>query len=329
MRLTELVEQTGPERYRCGVCQWRCELGPGEAGHCQVRVGTPEGIEVLNDGMISAANFAPVEEFRLWHFFPGTQVLAVGGWGYAFPSDQQRGQYGVLPDDKSKRRQLAPERAANVALERLARGVVWSVSDPSVSLEYVTDLLKSSRATSRYTALVTSGYATLEALEQFGPYLDGMSLELRAFDDGAYRRLAGVEQWRGILDLAAKAKELWNCHLEITTRLHPNVNDSPEQIQTMGAWVRDALGPFTPWHLLPGDAGAAASTSVARARRLAHELGLHYVYGAEPGQHTRCPNCTAVLIEREKSQGRAVGLNDGVCAACGADPHLHLSIFRR
>ena len=76
MRLTELIEQIEPNRYRCGVCQWRCELAAGELGRCRVRVGAPEGIEVLNDGMISAANFGPVEDFRMWHFFPGTQVLA-------------------------------------------------------------------------------------------------------------------------------------------------------------------------------------------------------------------------------------------------------------
>lgn len=329
MRLTELSEQIDQNRYRCGVCQWRCELTVGEVGRCQVRSATPEGIEVLNDGMISAATFSAIEEYRLWHFFPGTQVLAIGGWGYAFPADQQRGQYGELPADEAKRRQLAPERAANVALERLARGVVWSFSDPSVSHEYVTDLLKSSRATSRYTALVTSGYATLAALEQFGPYLNGLSLELRACDDATYRRLAGITEWRGILELAIQAQQQWGCHIELTTRLHPQVNDAPEQIQAMGTWMRDALGVHTPWHLLPGDAGAAASASVGRARRLAHELGLLYVYGPESGQHTHCANCQAMLIERTGQQGRVVGIDDGQCTACGADAHLRLSIFRR
>lgn len=329
MRLTELVERAESGGYRCGVCQWRCELANGQTGRCHVRAAQPEGIEILNDGMISAANFGPVEDTRLWHFFPGTQVLTVGGWGYAFPADQQRGQYGGVPDDEAKRRRLAPERAANVALERLSRGVVWSFSDPSVSLEYLTDLLKSSRATSRYTAIVSSGYSTLAALEQFGPYLDGLSLELRAFDDAAYRRLAGVDQWRGILELAAQAARQWSCHIEITTRLHPQVNDAPEQIQALGAWVRDTLGPTTPWHLLPGDAGAAATAAVARARRLAHELGLLYVYGPEPGQPTRCHQCQSTLIERSGYSGRLVGLNEGRCSACGADPQLRLSMFKR
>jgi pyruvate formate lyase activating enzyme len=328
MRLTELVELEADGTRRCGVCQWRCALAEGEVGRCLMRVATAEGIEVLNDGMISAATFSPIEEHRLWHFFPDTPVLAIGGWGYAFPADQQRGQYGGVPQEESKRRRLDPERAASVALERLCRGVVWSFSDPSVSLEYVADVLKFSRATSRYTALVTSGYSTLAALDQLGHYLDGISLELRAFDDGAYRRLAGVEEWRGILEMAAHARERWHCHIEITTRLHPNVNDAPEQIQALVGWMRDTLGPLTPWHVMPGDAGAAAAASVARARRLGHEAGLHYIYGPEPGQLTRCHSCASVLVERAPSV-RLVGLEGGRCANCGADPQLRLSIFKR
>src|SRR5690242_1222539 len=152
MRLTELVELEDGGRRSCGVCQWRCSLAIGETGRCLVRVASEEGIEVANDGLISAATFGLIEDHRLWHFFPDTQVLTIGGWGYAFPTDQQRGQYGSIPTDESKRRRLEPERAAAVALERLSRGVVWSYSDPSVSVEYVTEMLQFSRASSRYTA---------------------------------------------------------------------------------------------------------------------------------------------------------------------------------
>jgi pyruvate formate lyase activating enzyme len=93
--------------------------------------------------------------------------------------------------------------------------------------------------------------------------------------------------------------------------------------------VRESLGPNTPWHVLPGDAGAAAAATVARARRLGHEAGLHYVYGPEPGQTTRCHQCGHTLIERGAASGRVVGITDGRCHSCGADPQMRLSIFKR
>lgn len=327
MRLTELAEQNAG-RWQCDVCQWRCNLANGEVGRCRVRRATDEGIQILNDGMISAATFTPIEEYRLWHFFPDTQVLAIGGWGYAFPADQGRGQYATIPADESKQRRLDPERAAAVALERLCRGVVWSFSDPSVSLEYVSEVLTFSRASSRYTALVTTGYSTLGALDKLGHYLDGISLDLRAFDDAGYKRLADVDTWRGILEFAAAAKTRWGCHIEVTTRLHPNVNDDPEQLDAMAGWIHDTLGPATPWHILPGDAGAGAAASVARARRSAHDAGLLYVYGPDADQETRCHSCGNVLVERTASGGRIVGMQDQRCVRCGADPQMRLSIFK-
>jgi pyruvate formate lyase activating enzyme len=329
MRLTDLVEPVGDGRYRCDVCQWRCTLGADERGSCLVRAGTDAGIAVLNDGLISAALVGPIEDHRLWHLLPGTQVLSLGGWGYAFPEDQQRGQYANIPEDESKRRRLESDRAASFALEKLCRGIVWAYSDPSVSFEYVKELLQLGRANSRYTALVTSGYLTATALDQLGPYLDSMSLELRAFDDATYARLTGIENWRGILEVVERARKQWGCHIEVTTRLHPNVNDAPEQVQALVGWVREALGPLTPWHVLPGDAGAAAAATVARARRLAHEAGLHFVYGPEPNQNTSCPSCGSIVVERGPNNSRVVGLDAGRCTSCGTELGIRMSIFKR
>ncbi|MFO7166960.1 MAG: radical SAM protein [Chloroflexota bacterium] len=328
-RLTELVEPLPDGRLRCGVCQWCCSLGDGEVGRCLVRTHTGGGIAVTNHGLVSAANVGPVEEHRLWHFFPGTPVLSIGGWGYAFPADQQRGQYGRVPEEGQRRRELDPERVASVALDKLCRGVVWSYSDPSVAHEYVLDLLRTCRANSRYTALVTSGYATLAALDQLGHYLDGISLDLRAFEDGAYRRLTGADEWRGILEVAAHARRRWGVHIEVTTRLHPGVNDTPEQLAGLAGWILETLGPHTPWHVLPGDAGSAAAAAVARARRAGHEAGLLFVYGPEAGQATACSACSATVIDRSGGVVKAAGLDGGRCAACGEELHIRTSIFKR
>lgn len=329
MRRSELATALDDGRWQCHVCQWRCVLGSGEQGRCLVRVGAEDGIIVENDGLISAAVVGPIEDYRLWHLLPGSQMLALGGWGYAFPADQQRGQYARVPEDPAKQRKLAPERAASFALDRLCRGVVWSYSDPSVAHEYVMEVLQYSRAASRITALATTGYETIEALDRLGHYLDAISLDLRGFDDAAYMRLAGVEQWRGILESAAHAKQRWQCHVEVTTRLHPGVNDAPEQINEMATWIRDMLGPNTAWHLLPGDAGAAAAQSAARAKRSAIELGLRFIYGADPNQNTLCPSCGNTIIERGNGSGRITGLSESRCARCGEETGIRTSIFKR
>lgn len=328
MHIAQLVTPTNDGAFRCDACQWRCTLHADEPGRCLVRVGSAAGIELTHYGMISAAAVGPIEEQRLWHFFPTSKVLAIGGWGYAFPADQQRGVYATVPTDERKRRRLDAERAANFALEQLCRGVVWAFGEPAVSYEYVLDLLRLSRAASRYTALVTTGYLTPEALEAIGPYLDGINLDLRGFSDTAYQRLGGAPQWRGILEVMTVARQHWHCHVEVTTRVHRGVNDDPDELRAMVGWIRATLGDQTPWHVLPGDAGSETAAAVMRARRIGHETGLHFVYGAEPNQATRCPACQTVLITRDQGVTRIVGLNNNLCDKCSSPVYMRTSIFK-
>lgn len=313
----------------CLACQWRCALRSGETGRCQVRVGVEGGVALLNHGLISGASIGPVEDHRLWHFLPDSLALAIGGWGYATVADQGRAPYGLIPDDPAKRRKLDADRAANFALERLCRGVVWAFGEPAVNHEYVRALLQLSRASSRYTALLTTGAMTTEALDQLGPYLDAVSLDLRGFSEGSYARLGGIPDWQGVLAIAERARTRWRCHLEVTTRIHHGVNDESEELRALIAWVKDTLGEHTPWHVLPGDAGSETAASTTKARRLGHEGGLLYIYGSEPNQPTRCPTCHHTLVTRTNGVARLVGLNGASCASCGLDTKIQLSIFKQ
>ncbi|HMQ30619.1 MAG TPA: radical SAM protein [Chloroflexaceae bacterium] len=329
LELADLVTPGDDGATVCLACQWRCGLAPGVAGRCLVREGAQGGVALLNHGLIAGAAIGPIEDHRLWHFFPDSLVLAIGGWGYATVADQGRGPYGAVPDDPAKRRKLDADRAATFALERLCRGVVWAFGEPAVNHEYARGLLQLSRAASRYTAIVTTGAMTEEALDQIGHYLDGMSLDLRGFSEASYARLGGLPDWRQVLAVAERARARWGCHLEVTTRVHHGVNDDPDELRALAGWIKERLGEHTPWHVLPGDAGSETAASTMRARRLGHEAGLHHVYGAEPNQPTRCPVCHNTLIARANGVTRLVGLSDGACASCGHEARLHLSIFKQ
>jgi pyruvate formate lyase activating enzyme len=329
MLFTQFMTKAEDGTSVCHACQWHCRLQPGEQGQCLVRAGYEQGIAAHNHGLISAATVSPVEEFRLWHFFPDSLALAIGSWGYAFPADQQHGSFARIPEAEEKQRNLPPEKAAAFALKQLCRGVIWAYGEPAVAADYVVDLLKNSRASSRYTAIVTTGFLTEEVLNTIGLYLHGISLDLRGFGDVAYSRLAGIPEWRSILEIAALAKSKWHCHIEVTTRMHYGVNDKQEEVRALVDWIRETLGPTTPWHVLPGDAGASAAHATMRARRIGMEGGLHFVYGAEPSQETRCPSCQTTLITREDGVTRLVGLRENVCANCGFDTQVYLSIWQK
>ncbi len=327
----QLYTKLGSNTIRCDACPWRCNLHSEEMGRCLMRSGAPDadGLTLHNSGLISAAEVGAVEDYRLWHFFPDTMVLSIGSWGYAFPADQQRGAYAHIPDTETSQRKLAPERVASFALNRLCRGVIWAYGDSAVSCEYVREVLQACRAASRYTALISTGFMTLEVLDSLGPYLDGICLDLRGFGDTAYSRLAGITNWQDILEVVARAYHHWKCHIEITTRVHHGVNDDPDELRALVHWVSTTLDAHIPWHVLPGDRGVETAASVVRARRIGHENGLHYVYGAEPNQPTQCPQCQTTLITRDKGVTSLVGFVEGRCKNCGFQPYMRTSIFKR
>ncbi|HLF57556.1 MAG TPA: AmmeMemoRadiSam system radical SAM enzyme, partial [Thermoanaerobaculia bacterium] len=116
---------------------------------------------------------------------------------------------------------------------------------------------------------------------------------------------------------------------EVTTLLIPGHNDSDAEIAAECAWFADALGPDVPlhftafhpdWKML--DVPPTPPATLARARRIAREHGLRYVYTGnvhdEAGGSTYCPVCGEVVIGRDWYELTRWRLDAaGRCAACG------------
>ncbi len=98
--------------------------------------------------------------------------------------------------------------------------------------------------------------------------------------------------------------------LEITTLLIPGRNDSDPELEQLAAWCVKELGPDVPLHFsafhpdykLQG-VPATAKATPARARRIAVDAGLRYVYTGNvhdrSGGATHCSGCARPVIERD------------------------------
>lgn len=311
---------------QCDVCQWHCELAPGATGRCRVRTNRNGRIVADAHGLISGATISPIEDQRLWHFFPDSQVLSIGSFGTPLdPPDPARltTPYAVpAPNARS----LTPERAVQFALQRLCRGMLWTFGDPAVNLEWVLDGVKIGRANSRWTAIATSGYFSADAFALLAPDLDGMRLDVYGFSDRSYEHLTGFHDWRSIFTRAAEARQQWNIHIEIAYQLVPGVNDSDAEIGALAKWMRGALGTLTPLHIL-GD--RLDEATVARVVSMARSAGVQFVYGPATHQTTQCPRCSWVVIERSAGSTQISGAIDDICEECGTPLGLRTSIFRR
>lgn len=309
-------------RIRCDVCQWRCELAPGQIGRCRVRAHQDQTIALTSYSRVSAATIGPIEDQRLWHFFPDAQVFSVGGFGTPVVSD-------VAPayaEPNAAARELSAERAVQFAQQRLCRGVLWTFGDPAVNAEWVLDGLKLGRAASRFNAIATAGYFNPAIFTEMAPYLDGIRLDVYGFSSQSYRQLTGMEDWRTIFKIVAEARQKWNIHVEVALQLVAGVNDSDAEVAALSKWIRVALGSLTPLHLLGQQID---DVELQRVQAAARASGLQFVYGPASAQSTRCPKCTWVVIERSEGPTQLSGVIDDLCESCRMPLGLRTSLFRR
>jgi pyruvate formate lyase activating enzyme len=158
--------------------------------------------------------------------------------------------------------------------------------------------------------------------------MDAANVDLKGFTDDFYVNYCGGHL-QPILDTLVYLKRETQVWFEITTLLIPSLNDSDDEIKCLTDWVLKELGPDVPLHFtafhpdyklmhLPPTPGETLS----RARRLALQAGLHYVYTGNvhdrEGGTTFCPSCKTPLIVRDWYEIPEYHLtDDGHCPQCG------------
>lgn len=338
MREALLYDRLNGGNVRCRLCPWDCQPLPGEKGRCLVRENRAGVLYTLNYGLISAAAIEPIERRGLYHLFPGSRILSLGGLGNNLRCRHRPAPAELPGSDKA--RVLDAERAVSFALERRCRGVAWGFQEPTVWMEYVLDLAKLVRANGMFTLMITNGYITKEALDLLGPYLDAYAVEIPAVSPGPYEALCGTPQTAAVLEGAVYVQRQWRGHVEVHTVLVPGVNDSPDIVRELALWLMESLGPDTPWHLWPfvpaGELAERPPTPrdvLEGSLTIGRQAGLRYVYiqtGEADGlTSTACPSCGNLLVRREGQYNvKVVGLEGGKCAQCGQEIPMRRSIFK-
>jgi pyruvate formate lyase activating enzyme len=155
-------------------------------------------------------------------------------------------------------------------------------------------------------------------------------VDVKGFTDGFYRQLAKIPRWQGILDVARRAKEKWNMHVEAVTNVIPTMNDDEGQLRNIATWIRDNLGEITPWHVTRfhplrefTHLSATPVSTLERAYKIGKEAGLKFVYlGNVPGheyENTVCYSCGKTVVHRIGYDTQVVGLDGSKCKFCGAE----------
>ena len=334
-----LYEKLAEQRVSCNTCQWRCVINPGKLGVCRMYQNRDGTLYNLNYASVSSLAADPIEKKPLFHFFPGSLALSLGSWGCNFHcQDCQNWEISCPETAKPWRaqRQVLPEEAVAMAKSHRCAGIAWTYNEPGIWFEYTLDSARLAKDNNLYTVYVTNGYLTPEALDTIGPYLDVWRVDVKGFSDSLYRDLAKINKWQGILEVARRAKDRWQMHVEVVTNIVPTMNDDDKQLRGIAGWIRDELGELTPWHVTRFYPNYNIShlpptplTTLEHACDIGKEAGLRFVYvGNVPGhqsESTFCYSCGKLAVERVGYQAKVVGLEGSKCRSCGAELNFRTS----
>ena len=271
-----------------------------------------------------------IEKKPLFHFFPNTYAFSLGTWGCNFHCKGCQNWEISCVDIPRGSRQLLPEREIELTRKYDCQGIAWTYNEPAIWFEYTLDSAKLAKNNSLYTVYVTNGYATPEALDAIGPWLDAWRVDVKGFTDRFYQQLAKIPHWQGILDVTRRAREKWGMHVEVVTNVIPTMNDDEEQLRNIATWIRDSLGELTPWHVTRfhplhefTHLSATPVATLERAYEIGKKAGLKFVYlGNVPGheyENTVCYSCGKMVVRRIGYDTEVVGLDGSRCKFCGAE----------
>ncbi len=317
-------------RLQCDLCPRTCKLHVGQHGTCFVRANDGTQMVLTAYGRSSGFCIDPIEKKPLLHFLPGTSALSFGTVGCNLTC------LFCQNWDISKTRlfdrllkSASPQTIARAARQLNCTSVAFTYNDPVIFLEYAVDIARECHALGVRTVAVTAGYITPAASREFFAHMDAANVDLKAFTEHFYHRLA-TAHLAPVLKTLKYLKHETNVWFELTTLLIPGENDSPEEICAMTRWIVRELGPEIPLHFTAfhPDWKMSYKTSTPletlhRARTIAHSNGMYYVYTGNlrdrNGKATFCHSCGKILIERDEYKIISCDLKKRrYCKTCGA-----------
>ncbi|MCX5646340.1 MAG: AmmeMemoRadiSam system radical SAM enzyme [Phycisphaerae bacterium] len=325
-----LWEPAEEQKVHCRLCGFRCLIGEGKLGHCNVRKNTGGKLYSLNYHKVCATNPDPIEKKPLYHFLPGSRSFSIAAVGCnlrcEFCQNWQISQ-AALETGRIDGETVAPEQIVEAAVRTGCKSVAYTYTEPTVFMELCHDCARPAKERGLANVFVSNGYMTREAIDFAAEWLDGINVDLKAFSDDYYKNLCGARLGPVLDSIAYIAKEtdIW---IEITTLLLPGQNDSEEELKKLADWLATEAGPDVPWHVSRfypqykyTDSEPTPLEAMQRAEEIGKAVGLHYVYlGNVPGtdgENTYCYHCHTKLIERRGYRIIANHIKDSKCPNCG------------
>lgn len=235
-------------RVVCEICPHQCGLEEGHIGFCGARTNINGKVTCTNYGRLTSMALDPVEKKPLARFMPGGMILSVGSYGCNLRcSFCQNCEISMADGSTARTFDVPPKALVSKAVELKPEGnigIAYTYNEPFIGYEYVFDCAKLAHERGLKNVLVTNGYVCEMPLRNLLPYVDAMNIDLKGFTEEFYRALRGdLETVKRTIAAAWKS-----CHVEVTTLIIPDENDSPSEMEELSSWL-SSIDPEIPLHV--------------------------------------------------------------------------------
>lgn len=332
-----LYKKLPHNRVQCQACAWQCRIAEGKVGVCGVRLNQKGKLFLTVYGQAVGMHLDPVEKKPLFHFLPGSTALSFGTVGCDFgclfcqnwhmsqtPKNHQNELQEIIT---SQSQNWSPKQIVDTALKLGARSIAYTYNEPAIFVEYAHDTAVLAHKAGLKNIFVSNGYESQESLAYLDGLLDAINIDIKAFSEDFYQKFCRA-QLAPVLDTVKRVYQR-KIHLEITTLIIPNQNDSVKELTAIARFIKN-LNPNIPWHVTafhPAyqtmDIPPTPAKTLNKAYDLGKKVNLNYVYLGNITNVARattyCPNCATPLISRswhETEIQTKFDLQTGHCRHC-------------
>ena len=323
MKTAKFWHKLDDGRIECDLCPHTCRLSEGKTGLCKVRTSRGGELKAETYGLISSAAVDPIEKKPLYHFFPGSKIFSIGGWGCNFACEFCQ-NWAISQRVETFPGGSTPEQVVAKAATSDSIGIAYTYNEPIIAIEFVEDCARLARARGLRNVLVTNGYIEPEPAAELLPLIDALNIDIKSMEESFYRKRCHGNL-EPVLAFASQAVHA-GCHVEITNLIIPTLNDDDKLIEELACWIRGNLGTTAPLHLSAYHPDYKETLPATPVKLLEHayeicKAELSYVYlgnvWTAVGRDTLCPKCGGVLISRYGYDTRITGIDRGCCRKCG------------
>ncbi len=319
-------ERLPNKKIRCNLCPRACIVGDRERGYCGVRENRGGTYYTLVHSRVCAAHVDPVEKKPLFHYLPGTTAFSIATAGCNVNCKFcQNWDISQSRPEQIPAQYMPPARVAEIARQYKCPTIAYTYSEPVVFSEFIMDTADAAHAAGVRSIVVSNGYIQEEPLRAAYGKMDAVKIDLKAFTDSFYSKIV-TGQLKPVLDTIVALRKLgkWT---EIVYLVIPTLNDTDQEFKGLAQWAKTNIGTDVPIHFtqfhpdyLLKNLPITPVATLERARAIVMAEGLHYVYignvPGHPAEHTYCPKCGKVVIERVGMSMTRMSIRKGACAFC-------------